>query len=107
MQISVTARHMPLSEGLKEFGCAKIEREMNEFPRVENIHLVLNQEKYRHIAEIVVQAKNHVRVESKTESDDMYASIDKTVEKAAKQLRKLRDKIQDHRSNPDQSRQET
>ena len=62
--------------------------------------LSLSREKYRHIAEVVVQAKNHIRVEAKEVSDDMYASIDNAVHKAAKQLRRLRDKIQDHKAQP-------
>jgi putative sigma-54 modulation protein len=75
-----------------------IERQLGEFNRIESVHLILDIEKYRHFAEVVIQAKGHIRVDAKAESDDMYVSIDSAIEKAEKQLRRLRDKVQDHKS---------
>lgn len=97
MQINVTARHVDITEALRNYATERIEHELADFDRIENVHVILDVEKYRQSAEIVVQAKGHVRVEAKTESDDMYASIEQTVEKAERQLRRLRDKIQDHK----------
>ena len=100
MQISVTCRHMETSDAIREYAFERIQNGLKDFPRVIKVHLILDVQKYRHLAEIVLHGKNHVDVEALAESDDMYASIDQAVEKAAKQLRKLRDKIQDHKTTP-------
>jgi len=98
MQISVTARHMEITDAIRDYATDKVAEELNEFSRIESAHMILDHEKFRHQAELVIQAKNHVRVDAHAESEDMYVSIDQAIEKAEKQLRRLRDKIQDHKS---------
>ena len=98
MQISVTSRHMETKQAIKKYAVEKVEHTLSEFPRVLYVHAILDIQKYRHIAEIVVQAKDHIQVDAQHESDDLYVSIDGAVDKATKQLRRLRDKVQDHRS---------
>lgn len=96
MSIEVTARHMN-APGAKAYAEEKAVKLQNQFPRVEHVHVVLDVEKHRHKAAFDVQAKNHIRVEAKETNDDMIAAIDVAVERAEKQLRKLRDKVQEHR----------
>lgn len=98
MQITVTGRHMEVTDAIRDHTEEKITRELAEFPRVQSVHVILAIEKYRHIAEVVAQAPHHIHVEAKEESDDMYASIDRAVEKLEKQLHKVLDKLQDHKS---------
>ena len=96
MSIEVTARHMN-APGAKEYAHEKAERLIEQFPRIEHVHMILDVEKHRYEAEVVVQAKNHIRVEASETQDDMWAAIDTAVDRAEKQLRKLRDKVQEHR----------
>ncbi len=101
MPIEITARHMnsaPEAKTYAEDKCAKL---MDLFPRIEHIHVIMDVEKHRQIAEIVVQAKNHIRIEADETSDDLVNSVDVAFERAEKQLRKLREKVQDHRVKPD------
>jgi len=98
MPIEVTARHMEASDALLEYAREKGEQILDEFPRVENLHIVLNVEKKRQIAEMVIQAKNHIRLESAETSDNMRMSIDGVSDKLVRKLRQLRDKVQDHRA---------
>jgi putative sigma-54 modulation protein len=98
VQINVTGRHMEVTDALREHAEEKIARELAEFPRVQSVHVILAVEKYRHTAEIVAQAPHHIRVEAKEESDDMYVSIDRAAEKIEKQLHKVWDKLQGHKS---------
>jgi len=98
VQISVTGRHMEITDAIRDYTHGKLQHALAEFPRIESVHVILDVEKYRHMAEVVVQAPNHIRVDARHESDDMYASIDSAVEKTEKQLHKLWDKMQDHKS---------
>lgn len=98
MNITVTCRHMEMSAALREHATSRIEESLGEFPRVEDVHVILDVErKINHVAEVVVKARNHVHAEATETTSDMYASIDAAVEKVHRQLRKLRDKAQDHK----------
>jgi len=97
MAVEITERHMQKMPDVNEYAREKGERLENEFPRVEHVHVILDTFRHRYTAEIVVQAKNHIRLESSDTSSNMRASIDASTEKMEKQLRKLRDKVQDHR----------
>jgi len=98
MTVEVTARHMEQPEGAQEHARRKAEALSEDFPRVEHVHVILDIEKHRNIARVVVQAKNHIRFEADEESGDMYVSIDTAIDKMERRLRKNRDRIQDHRS---------
>ncbi len=98
MQIHVTGRHMEITDAIRDYVHDKLQHDLVEFPRTEDVHVILDLEKYRQIAEVVIQAPNHVRVEAREESDDLYASIDAAMEKAVKQMRKKRDTTQNHKA---------
>ncbi len=97
MSIEITARHMNIGEETQEYAREKAERLLADFPRVEHIHVILDHQKHIYIAEVVVQGRNHIRIEAEESSDDVIASLDKAVDRAERQLRKERDKVQDHR----------
>lgn len=98
MHISVTGRRLEITDAIRDYTHERLQHALLDYPRIESVHVILDVEKYRHMAEVVVQAPNHVRVEAREESDDMYASIEGAVEKAAKQLRRHRDKVTDHKT---------
>jgi putative sigma-54 modulation protein len=98
MSIEITARHMEAPDKLQEYIQNKAQIIIEEFPRVEHIHIVLNHEKHRYTGEVVVQAKDHIRVEASEISDKIIFSVDKAFEKVEKQLRKLTDKVHDHKA---------
>jgi len=83
---------------LQDYARNKAEMLVEEFPKVEYVHVILDMEKHRNIAEVFAQSKKHVRVEAKETSDDMIASIDMAVKKVEKQLRKVSDKAHDHKT---------
>jgi putative sigma-54 modulation protein len=99
MPIEVTARHMDADREIQEYARRRAERILDEFPSVEHIHAILDVQKHLNIAEIVVQAKRHVRVEAKESSDSMKASIDVVSDKVIRRLRRLRDKLRDHKGS--------
>ena len=99
MNINVTSRHVAITDAIKAHVYAKLFAVLQEFPQVEHAHVVLDTQKFRHIVEVTVQAKNHVKVEAQEVSDDMYKSIDQVVDKVNRQLRKFRDKCVNHKGS--------
>ncbi len=98
MQISVTGRHLDITDAIRNHALDKIQHDFAPFTRIEHVRVILDIEKHRRRAEVIVQGKNHLHAEALEESDEMYASIDRAVEKVAKQLRRARDKKQNHKS---------
>lgn len=96
MQISVTGRHVTVTDNVKAHVDEKLERCLGMFPRIESVHVVLDMEKRDYVAEISIQAAGHVRVTSTERSENMYNAIDRAVEHAERQMRKQHDKVQDH-----------
>jgi putative sigma-54 modulation protein len=103
MSIEVTGRHMHATQRTQEEARAKAEVLMESFPNIENVHVILDVEKHRKIAELVVQVKHHGIVEAKDSSDNLLVSLDMATEKVERQLRKFMDKLQDHKPAMKQS----
>jgi ribosomal subunit interface protein len=97
MPVEVTARHMRAKDAIHTYAEAKAQDLMDRFPGVEHVHVILDQEKHANVVEVVVQAKRHVHVEAKDSSDNLRTALDAAIDKAEKQLRKVMDKVHDHR----------
>jgi putative sigma-54 modulation protein len=97
MSIEITARHLHISPELQDYARGKAAETMEAFSRVEHIHVILDHQKHLFMAEVVVQAKPHARVEAVESTDNMRASIDTAFDKTERQLRKLSEKIHEHR----------
>ena len=94
LQIHVTGRHVSVTDPIKEYARKKIENIGFDFPRIFDAHVILDVEKHRHLVELILHCGNHIVLEARAESDDMYASIDEAVAKVTRQLRKAKTKIQ-------------
>ena len=95
-EISVTGRHVSVTEAIKEYARKKLSHIGFDSPRVLNAQVILDVEKYRHIAEVILHCNNHITIEAREVSEDMYASIDQVMDKLTRQLRKAKTKIQRH-----------
>lgn len=97
MDMTVTGRHLEVTPAIKDYAAKKVENIGIDFPRILSAHFILEVDKFRHIAELVVQCGNHITIEARDVEEDLYASIDKVVDKVARQMRKYKTKIQNHR----------
>lgn len=98
MPVEVTARYRGVTEDVQKYARDRGQAIAEEFPKIEHIHIILNMEKHLSIAEVTVQASNHVRVEAEEAGENMRASIDAAMEKASRQLRKHREKVRNYRA---------
>lgn len=97
MDIIVSGRHYQVTPEFKSYAEDLINSIFSEIPvKATHVRLVLTAEKDRCKADVVVAVKNH-DVEASSEANEMGKAIAEAVEKAAKQVRKHIDKIQDHK----------
>jgi putative sigma-54 modulation protein len=92
MNVSTTARHYDLSPALKDYAEGKVQNLKRYFDHIVNARVVFSLEKYRHKVEITLHANGRDFVCAE-ESDDMYVSVDRSIDKLESQLRRHKDKV--------------
>lgn len=95
MQISITGRHVEITDAIRDHTHARLEKIRDHFDRVIDAQVILSVEKHRHIAEINLHV-NGQHLNAKGTSEDMYLSIDSSVEKIERQVEKYKGRVQRH-----------
>ena len=99
MSIDITIRHTDALADVQEMAEREAAALMQNFPSIEHVHVIMDVERRRrHIAEVIVQGKNKIRFEAKESSDNMRLSLTAAMEKVAKHLGKVREKVHDHKA---------
>jgi putative sigma-54 modulation protein len=96
MQVHIHGRKIEVTPALKDYALEKasvIKKFMDLNIRV---NITLTVDKFRQVAEVTVTG-NSVNFHGEEESEDMYASIDKVMDKIVAQAKKYKEK---HTSHP-------
>ncbi|MDQ6623921.1 MAG: ribosome-associated translation inhibitor RaiA [Verrucomicrobiota bacterium] len=100
--VKVTGRHLPITDAINDHCTKKIENLHLDYPKIIEAHVILEVEKYRHTAEVILVCSNHITIEGREETDDMYAAIDAAMDKVARQMRKYKTRLmKKHRPRKD------
>jgi putative sigma-54 modulation protein len=91
MNITTTARHYQLTPALKEYAESKVKQLKKYFDNIVNAHIIFELEKYRHAVEVTIHV-NGKDFNGREVSEDMYASVDRVVEKLEVQIQKYKGK---------------
>jgi putative sigma-54 modulation protein len=91
--IQVTGRHVSVTEPIKNYAATKLEHIHLDYPRIIDAQVILDVEKHRHFAEIILHCSNHITIEASHECDDLYAAIDGVISKITRQMRKYKTKL--------------
>lgn len=92
MRVTITARHMELTDGLKTHVQQSLDKLVQHFDKIIDADVVLSTEKHLHVADITLHA-NGLRIHSKDATADMYSSIDSVAGKLDRQVLRFKDKI--------------
>jgi len=80
---------------MKDYAVEKVSKIEKFINRIIEVNVIMDVQKMDQRVDIVLVA-NHVKIKSHAITNDMYASIDKAVEKIERQLIKYKDKLRDH-----------
>lgn len=101
MQIKISARHGHLNEATQQFIQEKAEKLLHFFNRLTMIEVTVDlQNPEQKVVEFVVQAEHKHDFVAREGHADVLAAVDKTLDKLEGQLRRYKEKIQDHRRTP-------
>lgn len=92
MKLTFTFRHMDSSDALKKHAEEKISKLSHYLAQDAHGHIILSTDKYLHKSEINL-VTHGVSVSGKESSEDMYNSIQRTIDKIEKQLKKYKDRM--------------
>ena len=93
--INIHGRNVYFTEAMKNYSFEKLNKIERFHNHIMDIHVIMDIQKVEHSVEIIVKF-DHLKVKVSACSTDMYASIDRAVDKMRAQLRRWKGKIQDH-----------
>jgi putative sigma-54 modulation protein len=101
VQISISARHGHLSESTQSKITAKLEKLPKYFERLTAVELTVNLEhRDAPSVDLRVSAEHKHDFVATEQAADLLAAVDCAVHKIEQQLRKYKEKVQDHHRSP-------
>lgn len=100
MQIKISVRHGQISEATQQFIRDKAQKLLHYFERLTMIEVTVDMKKDQKTVEFVVQAEHKHDFVARESHSDLMAAVDLALDKLALQLRRYKEKIQDHRRTP-------
>lgn len=94
-RIEITGRNIYVTEAMKNYAMDKISKVDRFHNHVMDIHVTMDIQKLEHSVVILLKL-DHINIKVSASSTDMYASIDKAVDKLQAQMRRWKGRIQDH-----------
>lgn len=100
MQVTVSGRHMGVSDAVRQYCEQKAEKLTRFFDRIQSIEVVLDGNAGRHTAKMIVHAEHHDPFVAEESHADLYAAVDVLLEEMEGQLRRHKEKLR-NRKHPE------
>ena len=95
--IFITGRHIHVTEAMKQYAFDKISKVDRFSTRIIEVKVTMDIQKLDHRVDIVMKV-DQIKVKVTATTPDMYASIDRCVERLQTKLRRYKDRLQDHQA---------
>jgi len=96
MQLNISGHHLDITPALKQHTNEKLSKIKHHFDQVMNVNMILEVQKDVQTAEATIHVSG-ADLFAKAESHDMYASIDKLINKLDSQILRYKEKLHSHR----------
>lgn len=100
VQIKISARHGHLAEETQEFIREKVEKLLHFFQRLTSIEVTVDLKGEKKVVEILVSAEHKHDFVAQASHVDVLGALELALDKLESQVRKYKEKIQDHRRRP-------
>ncbi len=97
MEVTVTGRHMDITEAIRAYASEKAGRLPRYYDRIQAVDVVADKLDPGFAVEMRVTADHHEPFIAKTEGTDLYACIDATHDKLERQLVDHKDKLRNRK----------
>jgi putative sigma-54 modulation protein len=96
LQITITGRHLGVTEAMKGYARTKVEKLLRHAGRTTSAAIRMDVEHGEHEVEVVLDMPHETPLVVKAAAPDMYAAVDLAEQKLAVQLRRAKERRQDH-----------
>lgn len=97
MEIKISARHGSLSQTTQDKISAKVEKLTRLFERLKSIEVTVNLENAEvPVVDVQVMVEHKQLIVATERSEDLMTAVDAVIHKVEQQLRKYKEKLQDH-----------
>lgn len=100
MQVTVTGRHMGVSEALKTYCLEKSERLPRLLDRVQSVEVIVDGREGQHTVEMIVHSAGSTPFVATEQHADAFAAVDLVIDKIEEQLRRYKEKHRNRKHPP-------
>jgi putative sigma-54 modulation protein len=98
LRITITAKNIKVTDKMKDYTREKLQKLERYFNRISSIQVVLNEEGLDKVCEININTETHNQLSAIVHNrDDMHAAVDLCIDKAHRQVRKVKEKLKSHK----------
>lgn len=97
MKLTITGRHVNVTDRMKEFAESKVSRVEKYFHQIIDMQLVCWQEKLDSFVEIIINADG-ARFYASQKGGDFFSALDVLLDVLDNQIKRHKEKLQDHKS---------
>jgi putative sigma-54 modulation protein len=96
VQITITGRHLGVTEAMKGYARTKVEKLLRLAGRTTSAAIRMDVAHGEHEVEVVLEVPHGTPLVVKAAAPDMYAAVDLAEQKLGMQLRRAKERRQDH-----------
>ncbi len=93
MHITISAKHMELTQPIRDYIERKMSRLPHFFNRLQEIRVIIERVPHGYHVEVVSDVEHHKDFVANSEHRDLYACVDMVSDRAVRQLHEWKDRI--------------
>lgn len=106
MRLNVSGRNIDITDHLREHISNRARKLKRFFDGIIDVNVTLSVDHSRHLAEVILNAPPQATIIAQGQSNNMYESIDRAMEKAERQVAKHKDRLRKHHKKAERREQE-
>ena len=100
MEITVTGRHVEITDSMSQFAREKVSRLGRLYDRIEDVHVVADRSAQQFRTEIIVRTDHKHTFVAQVDADEFHESVDLAMGKIERQLREHKEKLRNRKHQP-------
>ena len=97
MQISISGRHLHLSDDVQDYARSKVSKLEHFFNKIQTVDIVIAKEGLNYTVEIIVSPDHHESFIGRDSGPEVQACIDLSMDKLERQITRYKEKIRTHK----------
>jgi len=98
VQLTITGRHVDVTDAMRDYARQRAERLSDHFLRLNRMQVTLDINNGAYEAEFIAVPRRGRSLVAHARTGGMYKAIDAAADRLEQQLRRLKEKVKDHRN---------